>query len=213
MNAELANVTPLPSPGPSSGIATIARRQDEAGVGLTIVFGDRELLARRAVSCLVEPIVDDRVWVVSEGGEYFVTAVLTREADADVELRATTGALRLRGEKGVEIESPQLVQVTADTLRVVAKTSEVGFGKLRAYASEVVATLARVTRIGEVLELYVDRVIQRSRQSVRTIEDLDHTVARNVDVRAQESMQLSAKDALVNGERLVKMNADQIHLG
>ena len=55
--------------------------------------------------------------------------------------------------------------------------------------------------------------ILSSRQRVRTIEDLDHTVARNVDVRAQESMQLSAKDALVNGERLVKMNADQIHLG
>jgi hypothetical protein len=59
----------------------------------------------------------------------------------------------------------------------------------------------------------VDKVVQRSRYSHRAIEALDHTQAGNIEYHAQEVMHLHAHDALINGEQLVKVEGDQIHLG
>lgn len=222
MNAEsLANVTALPQPDPSSGIATITG-VDVDERELSLVHQGRQLRGRRAASCLLEPGVGDRVWVVCEARECFITAVLERRDDAapkrlsldgDVELHAVGGALRLHGQTGVALDSPASVSIATDALRVGARTGELAFGELRAVAREVVATLARVTRVGQLLELFVDTVTQRSRHSVRAIEELDSTTARNVAISAQDTMRLAAKDAVVTGERLVKMDAEQIHLG
>jgi hypothetical protein len=221
MNAEsLANVTALPQPEPRSGMATITGAH--TGPDFSLVHHGRELRARKAVSCLLEPVVGDRVWMVREGHECFITAVLERRdevapnrlsLDGDVELHAAGGSLRLHGEAGVALDSPTSVSVATDALRVGARTGEFAFAELRAVAREVVATLARVTHVGQLFELFVDKVTQRSHHSVRAIEQLDHTTAGTVSIDAQDTMRLAAKDAVITGERLVKMDGEQIHLG
>lgn len=226
MNAEeFDNVTPLartaqPSDSPVTGIA-IVHAADPRG-GWRVERRGQRLHARRAASCLLEPSAGDRVWLVGEAGEHFISAVLERadpqaatelSVTGDLSLRSSTGKLDLAGARGVELSSPDHVGITSDVVRVQAREGQVVFGELRAIARQVHAALTRVTRVGEVLELLVDKVVQRSRYSHRVIEAIDHTQAGNIEYHAREVMHLHAHDALINGEQLVKVEGDQIHLG
>ena len=218
MNAEdLDNVTPLPRPaaapeGASAGIAIV--RIAEGDGRFRVERQGQLLAARRAASCLLEPSPGDRVWIVGEAGEHFVSAVLERgDATTTATKLSVPGKLVLEGGEGVELNSPDHVGITSDSVRVQAREGQVVFGELRAIARQVHAALRRVTRVGEVLELLVDKVVQRSRYSHRAIEAIDHVSAGNIEYRASELMHLHAHDALINGEQLVKVDGDQIHLG
>lgn len=215
---ELPPVTPLPVP-PQAAFATVVGQ--EPGEGWWIDDGRQRRLARRAASCLLAPAVGDRVWVVGEAGQPpYVLAVLER-ADAatatlalegDVAVR-TTGRLTLSAAAGMDLHTEQALAVSADELGVRARTGRAAFEELSVLARRVLASLARVTRVGEVLELLVDRVVQRSKHSVRAIEGIDQTQAGTVDIAAQGTAHVKATHALVNGTELVKMDGGQIHLG
>ncbi len=51
---------------------------DEAGVAITVRTDEAEVAAGVAVSCLIRPVIDDRVLLVEAGGEAFVLSVLER---------------------------------------------------------------------------------------------------------------------------------------
>jgi hypothetical protein len=190
----------LPTLPPRQGIATVI----ECEPGLVRLDDGRErFAARRATSCLVDPQAGDRVWFVSET-EHFVIAVLDRpnsgatllSVTGDVELRAT-GKLALRSEE---------LEIEARSGRLMLERCAAWLGKLQ-------ASMRESSVVGRLLELVVDRVTQVSKQSVRSIAELDHVQAGAIDYRAQESLHVHAKHALVRAEQLVKMDADQIHLG
>ena len=65
----------------------------------------------------------------------------------------------------------------------------------------------------QVLELLVDRVVQRSTQSVRVVDGLDRTQAQTLELRASGDAHIQATHALIDGKNLVKMDGGQIHLG
>src|SRR5690348_13888334 len=88
--------------------------------GLRVRTSLAEFAAQRAVSCLVEPKVGDRVLVASEeGGESFVLAVLARKekaameiaAEGDLVLRANAGKVQIMAQEGVDIVAGAPVQV------------------------------------------------------------------------------------------------------
>jgi hypothetical protein len=136
---------------------------------LLVDDGHARFLARRATSCLVEPMPGDRVWVVSQT-EHFVIAVLDRPAAAasktrlvlegDVELHAS-GQLELTGERRLALRSEEL-HVEARTGRVLLDRCAMVLGTLYAHLRET-------TFVGKVLETLVERVSQHSKRSYRAI--------------------------------------------
>jgi len=215
----LDNVTPLPHALPYQGVATIVR-QDPDG-GLWVRDGRGERCARRAAGCLLEPAIGDRVWVVGEaGGESWVISVLERgsegpavlSAPGDVTIRAE-GTLTMAGGEGLQMTTPHGLGVSADELQVQAKTGRAAISELSLVVRSMFASVTKATRVGQVLDLLVDRVTQRSAHSVRVIEGLDRTQAQTLDLRASGDAHIQATHALVNGKNLVKMDGGQIHLG
>lgn len=220
---DLDRITPLPLPSAPSGVQGVALVVgEEPGSGWWVEHGRQRRLARRAASCLLAPGVGDRVWVVGEPTQdLYVIAVLERaEAEApatlafegDVALSAR-GRLTLAGGEGMDLHTPQGLGVSADELHVHARTGRAAFEELSVLARRVFASLLRVTRVGEVLELLVDRVVQRSKLSVRAIEGVDRTRAQTIELQAEGAAHVQATHALVNGTELVKMDGGQIHLG
>lgn len=214
-----ANVHELrPSITVSQGVAQLARLDAE---GYWVELAGRELFARRAFGCLVAPIVGDQVWLAGDDEHgYFVIAVLVRaragatrvEVEGEFELCAS-GPVRLRGEAGVELSTPTTLAMRSQVVELEAQSGMLSVTELRAVASRVVASLARVTRIGELLELLVETVTQRSENSFRVIEGVDHTQATTVQQRISQDLHIDSRRALINGGELVKMDGDQIHLG
>jgi hypothetical protein len=215
---DLDHVSTLPI-APYQAIATVVEEEPK---GWWLDDGRQRRLARRAASCLLAPAVGDRVWAVGEpAGSVYVIAVLERARPAapatlafegDVAVTAG-GHMTFVASEGLDLATPGGLGMSADELHLQARRGRVALQDLSVVARSVFASLARVTHVGEALELLVDRVTQRSKHSVRAIEGLDHTQAQTIDYRAQGTAQIQAEHALINGKELVKLDGGQIHLG
>jgi hypothetical protein len=212
---------PLALPlAPYQAVATVV----EAGPDGAWIVDDGRLhrAVRRAASCPLEPAPGDRVWVVGEAaGRLYAIAVLERAQPSapatlafpgDVAVTAG-GRLTLAARDGLDLATPAAVGVSAGELHVQARKGQAAIQELSLFARTVFASLTKVTRVGQVLELLVDRVTQRSKHSVRAIEGLDHTRAQTIDYRAEQTAHVRAEHAIVDGKELVKLDGGQIHLG
>jgi hypothetical protein len=213
--------SPLALPiAPYQAIATVI----EAGpAGAWIVDDGRQhRTIQRAASCPLEPAVGDRVWVVGEAaGSLWAIAVLERAQPGapatlafpgDVAVTAG-GRLTLHAKDGLDLATPAAVGVSAGELHVQARKGRAAIEELSLLARTAFASLTKLTHVGQVLELLVDRVTQHSQHSVRAIEGLDHTSAQTIDYRAERSAHVRAEHAIVDGKELVKLDGGQIHLG
>lgn len=137
---------------------------DVRGAALTVRCGARQVVAARAVSCLVEPIPGDEVLVCAQPGAAHVLAVLKRGSlgDATLSLPDPAGtltiqapSLRLQAASRLDLAAPE-VAVTTRRLHVV---------------TDVLTQVARLASvIGEALTIAVGR---------------QSTIAHQLDVKAQ----------------------------
>jgi hypothetical protein len=200
------------------------RVESVASSTLVVRVGDRLLTTRRAVSCLVEPAVGDRV-LVAWSDESFVLAVLARRVDAharatitlsaegDVTLRARGGALGLASNEAVTVTSSDRVEINTPELAVRAmKTSF--FSSSLAYVGKVLdGEIDRVTLVARTVDRTIERVTERLKRSFRTIEEIERVKAQELDVDVEGGVSVHADSAVVSAEKLVKIDGEQIHLG
>ncbi|MCL2345479.1 MAG: DUF3540 domain-containing protein [Desulfobulbus sp.] len=197
-------------PVQGTGIVVSQSRAD----GLYTVESGRGVFAlRRAASCLLAPEVGDRIWFCGDlTGGLYATAVLERGSDANSRVCLPAGSR-------IEVEQGALI-LRADTLRLESRTLAAHTGeavlaakKLTGVGQEAVLSFTKIKVIGELLESFAERLIQFARWSQRTVDGPDQVRSRQIDYRAEQTMQLSAQNFIADASNLVKMDGEQIHLG
>ena len=73
--------------------------------------------------------------------------------------------------------------------------------------------VAKIRSVGEILETFADHVLTRAKRGSRYIEETDQLRAGDIDHRAEGTLQLNARTAFVTADKVVRMDADQIHMG
>jgi hypothetical protein len=204
-----------------------ARRISVAGavhqeVG-TVIGGDRDagflvqsasgvFTARRAVSCLVEPREHDRVLLaVPPHGDLYVLAVLERD-EPGVEIQVD-GRLTLQTEDHIQLKGKEGVALETKRFDVRAGAARLAFGAVELIARTAEAKLEVSKIVSDAIDVVSERLLTQAKRSYRFIEELDATRARNVDLRAEETVHVRGKNALTSAEQLYKVDAEQIHLG
>jgi len=209
-----------PSAEGTTGVAVVARM--EGPIAIVRLSSGVEARARRAVSCLVEPRQGDAALVaVTETGATYVIALLEREenagvklvADGDVEIEVGGGKLALTGRDGVSVASATKVSLASPEIEMKSVITRVVSSTLDVIAGTANANIARARTAANVLETVADRLLVRARNAIREVSERDITRAECVDLSARETMKITAKNAVVHAEGLVKMDGDQIHLG
>lgn len=186
--------------------------------------GSGELEARRAVSCLIEPIPGDVVLLAtasSPGGRSYVLAVLEREAgarasialDGDMEIKLRKGRFTVAAQEGVTLVSGKDVTLASAELDVNAASGTVSVDRLSVLGSFLRAEVEILKVFAHSLDSVMDRVSQKVKRSFRTVEELDQVKAAQVDYRATETMHLRGENTMIAADELVKVDAEQIHLG
>jgi hypothetical protein len=202
-----------------NGPATVMSR---SGPHLQLECGGQRLEALRASSCLLEPAPGDHVWCVGAGDECYVIAVLARTANGNEtttvcvegDLRLVAGGrVCMSAIDGIQLATEASLQITADELQIEATRGRLVFEDLRAIARTVFASFVRATHLGGSLELFVERIIQRSQHVQRSVEGVDSTEAGTLIQRARGTAHLQAKRALINGTQLTKIDGEQVQLG
>ncbi len=181
-----------------------------------------ELWARTAVSCLVQPMSGDRVAIWSPGGdEAFIIAVLERLTNTgtalhlhgDLDMHISDGRFTVTADKGISLDAQQELSLKADVVSLFAGKWRSVFSEWLCAGRDIITRAASVSVIANTASSVVDRLVQRSRNSLREVEELDQAHCGQMDYSADHTMSLRAKNTLVTAEKLVKADGDQIHLG
>jgi hypothetical protein len=190
--------------------------------GILVDDGGETRLVRQATSCLLEPLIGDLVLIVapvSDPGGHLL-AVLERDSKeatlsvpGDLTLAAPRGRVAVRASEGLELHSETTLDLHADEARLQARSGKIFLQECAAVIRSMFASLTKLTHVGNVLELLVDRVTQRSEHSTRVIAGTDQTHARDIEQRAENSVQVRSQRTIVDGREVVKLDGGQIHLG
>jgi hypothetical protein len=178
--------------------------------GDSVTLNDGGAEARLAASCLVQPEPGDLVLVAATEHGLWVQAILQC---------AEQRALRLRAPAGLEIVASRLSlaaeEIRFDTQRLSATAGEANFsiGTILHIGRQVVSHTARLRLIGERVETIVADTILRARRSLRILTETEHVRSRDIDHRASGTYSVQAEHAVVEAQQIVKIDADQIHMG
>lgn len=164
--------------------------------------------ARRAVSCLVAPEVGDLVLLAGPRlGGLYVLAVLERpgcgtariSTDGDLSIELRSGRLAVTACEGIDLVSGKAVSIAADRLEARAREGSLFLGSVRMVAG--------------VVDSAFERLRQTVRRAYRTVQELDHLRAGQIDYSAEGNLRLHGENTLMTARELVKADAKQIHVG
>lgn len=183
---------------------------------LVVETDEGDLVARRAVSCLVEPRPADVVLLACFADDSaFVLAVLSRDREdqsvtlsacGSISMRSRQGGISLTAPEGITVATAGALGVAAARVDAVAPRADLGFDQLR-------VTTARTTHVASVIETVADTLSERLKSARRVVEEVDQLRARFVDVVARTAYRLHARAAVMTADELVKVDSEQIHLG
>jgi len=181
-----------------------------------------EFDALRAVGCLVEPRIGDRVLVASEeDGESFVLSVLSRSepvattisAEGDLVMRSANGHVAIAAQTGVDVVTAGTANIAASAVEVRAARGKFAVMMLDVIGEAVKAELGRVKLFGQSFDSVVERFSQRAKRSYRTVEEVDQVRAHQIDYAAEGNARIKGENALVTAIDVAKINGEQVHLG
>lgn len=184
------------------------------------VAGGRSVLARRATSCLVEPITGDRVLLAEEDDSAFVLAVLERESGVattlstagDLEI-APTGKLTITAPAGVHVATARDLTLAARTIETVADEAHLIWRTIRVAGRSLSAEIQRVEVVADESTSIVGRIFQRAKRVFRSVEEGETLRTGQLDVLAETNLRMHGETALVTANDLVKVDGKQIQLG
>lgn len=200
-------------------LGTIVERSSE---GLSVVTSHGRYRAKAAFSCLVEPAPGDRVLVATTlAGEAFVLAVLERTSDEpavlrtdrDLSVRVSEGRFTVAAPDGVDLATPKELNLVAGELGVRAKTGRLAIDALTHLGKLAHLDVEQVKGLFGLVDHVAERISQTVKRSYRFVEELDVTRAQQIDVRAESNVNVRGRNTVISAEQLVKMDAEQIHLG
>lgn len=201
-------------------IGTVTHR-DEDGI-FTVDCDGRTWHARQAASCLLAPRQGDEVLISGPDASRVYLIAVTQQADprqacletaGDVVLRSRNGSVALEGAQAVRLAGQQAVRIDAGSFELQAKDARFVAEQAKYAAAEVSATIGATRLIGKTYEAVMDRLSFLSRVTFRAAEEVEHVRAGSLDYRADKSARLHASYTMVTGDKLVKVDAKQIHMG
>jgi hypothetical protein len=190
--------------------------------GFVVRTGSGSYTARRAVSCLIEPRLNDKVLLCLGGREdVYILAILERPDEAPCELKTPgdlnitipNGALRLAAAGGIEAFSAQSVEMTAPRMRLSGEEAEMRFGRLYYWGKLIQAVAERVASSAQVVESAVERLTQTVQTSYRTIKEAEHIRAESLYYSIRRLFSLRGKYTVITAKEDVKIDGRHIHMG
>lgn len=201
-------------------IGTVLHRSDD---GDWVVECDgHQWRTRLAASCLLTPQLGDEVLISGPNATRVYLIAVVEQSDpqraeletvGDMVLRSRTGSVSVDAAKDLRLAGQGSVGIDTPALKVQAKEASFVAEQLKYLGTEVTATIGTTRLVGKVYEAVMDRLSFLSRVTFRAAEEVEHVRAGSLDYRADKSARLHASYTMVTGDKLVKVDAKQIHMG
>jgi hypothetical protein len=171
---------------------------------------------RRAVSCLIAPLVGDTVaWIAgSSSASGWIVAVLERDT------KSKGLPTELVFDHGLNMKVKGNWELNADHIGMQAKAAKLkidhvklSFDSFKSVGKLAQATVQQVRLVGQEFSAVVDRWFQHSKNHQRHTEGIESVRAETLDFQAKAIVKIEAPNVLTEGSTLVKTRGSQIHFG
>ncbi|HUB10755.1 MAG TPA: DUF3540 domain-containing protein [Acetobacteraceae bacterium] len=177
--------------------------------------------ARIAFGCLVQPEPGDRVLVGCVDDTMWIVSVLERRCDApprlwsegDLQIETARGDVRVTAGRTVTIDARASILATALEIDLHARMARFILDELVQIGRRASWYVSRLRSMGEVVETFAEHVLMRTKRASRFVEESDRLRAGDIDHSAEATLQLQANVAFVTADTIVRVDADQIHMG
>ena len=180
--------------------------------------------AVRAVTCLVAPRPGDRVLISFDDGDCgFILAILQRDTqagdstdlvfDGQVNLHAQNGGLSLTTDQNLVLGAREELSCASKQLKVHAHDGRAAMDKL-SFAGRILETqFERIKSVAQSVEHVFSELTQRLTNAFRFVEEHDELQAGSTRTLVEDTMTTHSKNAVHMAEEIIKLNAEQVHLG
>jgi len=211
----------LADEGHSSPCDASAVLVERNGRDVRIALGDRISEARVAFGCIVQPEPGDRVLTGVADGTIWVTSVLERSsaapmrlwAEGDVSLVSLRGDVGLVAGQSVNVDAAKRARIAAPEIDLHAGVARFVLDELVQIGRKASLFVKSIRQVGEMIETFAEHVLVRAQRGSRFIEESDQLRAGDIDHRADGTLQMRAKSMFMTADTVVRVDADQIHMG
>jgi hypothetical protein len=169
----------------------------------------------------VQPEQGDRVLTADDGKTVWIVAVLDRPTDlparilfeGDIAITSARGDLSLHATNEINVDAGSRARIAAQEIDPHAGVAHFVLDELLQVGRRVSLYVTMLRSVGELVETFADHVLTRARHGSRFIEGSDQIRAGDIDQRAEGNMQLQAGTQFITAETIVRVDAEQIHMG
>jgi hypothetical protein len=203
---------------PADASAVLVARN---GRDVQIARGGNISEARVAFGCIVQPEPGDRVLTGMADGTIWVTSVLERSSDApmrlwaegDVSIVSVRGDVSLMAGRTVNLDAAKGARIAAPEIDLHAGIARFVLDELVQVGRRASLCVKKIRHVGEMIETFAEHVLVRAQRSSRFVEDSDQLRAGDIDHRAESTLQMRAESMFMTADTVVRVDADQIHMG
>lgn len=187
-----------------------------------MVHSERGVLrATLAFSCLVTPEAGDRVLINACLNESHIIAIIERKHANDMKLafpgnvamEAKAGDINLTTANKISLTSAQSTQISSATLAVNVLNANVRAEKLSISGDSVTSQWRDVTSISDAMNLIVERMSQRFKNSFKQVEGVEQKNSQNYLQNVNQTLSVRSRDAVITARKDVKIDGERIHMG
>ena len=190
------------------------------GDSVIIQLNNKEVPARIAFSCLVQPIVGDKVLIANDGDAYFILSVLERNEGQDMSL-SVPGSLLVESRQGsIQIKSKETVTTVAKKINNVSeeallssKQAYLKYDQVSAVGSKATVNFDQIRTLSNLISTMAKQVLQKFQIYTRHTEVHDQVKAAQMtkDVRGLYTME--SNYTVMVSKKETKIDGAHIHMG
>ena len=177
--------------------------------------------ARIAFSCIVRPEPGDRVLMSVADGTIWITAIAERLAgtsmclcaEGDVSIVSTRGDVSLMAGRSVNLDAEDRARIASPEIALHAGVARFVLDELQQIGRKASFYVNKMRSVGDLVETFAEHVLTRTLRSSRFVEESDQLRARDIDHRADDTLQMRAGIMLMTADKVVRVDAEQIHMG
>lgn len=178
--------------------------------------------ARVVFSCLVRPIKNDIVLcVLSAEGDYFITAVMEREASQsmtvafpqDVTVQAPSGSMKFMSSDSITMAAAKSFNCVSDEALHKSNAAVVNYDRLTASGSDLQSSFSSMHIFSNFITTLSKQVLQKFKNYIRHTEQNDHTKAGNMTRQVKGLYTMDSENTILVSRKETKIDGEHIHMG
>lgn len=177
--------------------------------------------ATLAFSCLVKPEIGDSVLVNAGDKESHILAIIDRPTNkditmafqGDVSMQAKSGKIDLVSHEEVGLTSAKKINMVSTELGINTAKANVQATELSVSGDKVVSRWRDVHSFSSAMNMITERLIQRIKNSFKTVEGVDQLTSQNYLQTVGKTMSVRSRDSVITARKDMKIDGERIHMG